>query len=206
MKRVICLVSTIVLAFSAALSVGTVLENEQSLLGYLVGGGDFELSVNINLIQKVQQIAAGEILAMFVLPEGLIRVVTDSRVFTLSSDGEISEITETSKAGISSEVKMIDAFSLVSIQSREEVRGIFLVQEENGYFWHVITETKSYRLASSFASTLNVMANEKALEEASKRLEKAPGEEEDLTPSEKPGKPDDPGQPDTPPGKENGKN
>ncbi len=218
MKGVICLVSAIVLVFSAALSVGTVLESEQSLLGYLVGGGDFELSVSITLIQKVQQIAAGEILAMFVLPEGLIRVVTDSRVVTISSDGEISEITETSKAGISSEVKMIDAFSLVSLQSREEVRGIFLVQEENGHFWHVITETKSYRLASSFASTLNVMANDKALEEASKRLKKALGEEEDLTPSEKPGrpddpgkpddlgKPDDPGKPDTPPGKENGKN
>ncbi|MDD3461094.1 MAG: hypothetical protein PHW28_07350, partial [Mesotoga sp.] len=198
MKRVICLAYAIALVFSAALSVGTVLESEQSLLGYLVGGGDFELSVSITLIQKAQRIAAGEILAIFVLPEGLVRVVTDSRVVTLSSDGEISEITEASDTGILSEVKIIDAFSLVSLQSREEVRGIFLVQEENGLFWHVITETMSYRLASSFASTLSVTANEKALEEASERLRKSLGKEEDLTPSEKPGKPDDPGKPDEP--------
>lgn len=114
MKRVICLAYAIALVFSAALSVGTVLESEQSLLGYLVGGGDFELSVSITLIQKVQRIAAGEILAIFVLPEGLIRVVTDSRVVTFSSDGEISEITEASEAGILSEVKIIDAFSCFS--------------------------------------------------------------------------------------------
>lgn len=200
----------------------TLLEAEQELLNQLLEGGEPFRFLDLELIDLAVKKAGGNVRALYYLPsEGTLIVITDRNSFRLTPDLEIatSEKFETPLAGVNVKLSLIDAFSLVSLQTREGILGLYLEASESGPFWHVITESSTYTLGAAFASTVSVSDTRSALNAVSEKIKKEkekamaekPGHPEEPGQSDQPGKPEEPGRPDDPgksddtPGKGNGK-
>ncbi len=222
MRRVIRALAVSVLIFLSISVPGqtTLLEAEQELLGQLLEGGVPSLFLDLELIDLAVKKAGGNVRALYYLPsEGTLTVITDRNSLTLTPDLEITadDRFETPLAGVNVKLSLIDAFSLVSLQTREGILGLYLETAESGPFWHVITESSAYTLGAAFASTVSVSDTQSALNTVSEKIKKEkakaerPGQPEEPGQSDQPGKPDEPGRPDDPgksddtPGKGNGK-
>lgn len=224
MRRVIRTLAVSVLIFLSISVPGqtTLLEAEQELLNQLLEGGEPFRFLDLELIDLAVKKAGGNVRALYYLPsEGTLIVITDRNSFRLTPDLEIatSEKFETPLAGVNVKLSLIDAFSLVSLQTREGILGLYLEASESGPFWHVITESSTYTLGAAFASTVSVSDTRSALNAVSEKIKKEkekamaekPGHPEEPGQSDQPGKPEEPGRPDDPgksddtPGKGNGK-
>ena len=224
MRRVIRALAVSVLIFLSISVPGqtTLLEAEQELLNQLLEGGEPFRFLDLELIDLAVKKAGGNVRALYYLPsEGTLIVITDRNSFRLTPDLEIatSEKFETPLAGVNVKLSLIDAFSLVSLQTREGILGLYLETGESGPFWHVITESSAYTLGAAFASTVSVSDTQNALNAVSEKIKKEkekamaekPGHPEEPGQSDQPGKPEEPGRPDDPgksddtPGKGNGK-
>ncbi len=196
------------------------LEAEQELLSQLLEGGELSRFLDLELIDLAVKKAGGNVRALYYLPsEGTLTVITDRNSLTLTPDLEItaSDRFETPLAGVNVKLSLIDAFSLVSLQTREGILGLYLETAESGPLWHVITESSAYTIGAAFASTVSVSDTRSALNTVSEKIKKEkakaekPGQPEEPGQSDQPGKPEDPGRPDDPgksddtPGKGNGK-
>ena len=222
MRKVIRALAVSVLIFLSISVPGqtTLLEAEQELLGQLLEGGVPSLFLDLELIDLAVKKAGGNVRALYYLPsEGTLTVITDKNSLTLTPDLEITadDRFETPLAGVNVKLSLIDAFSLVSLQTREGILGLYLETAESGPLWHVITESSAYTLGAAFASTVSVSDTRSALNTVSEKIKKEkakaekPGQPEEPGQSDQPGKPDEPGRPDDPgksddtPGKGNGK-
>ena len=222
MRRVIRALAVSVLIFLSISVPGqtTLLEAEQELLSQLLEGGEPSRFLDLELIDLAVKKAGGNVRALYYLPsEGTLTVITDRNSLTLTPDLEITadDRFETPLAGVNVKLSLIDAFSLVSLQTREGILGLYLEAGESGPLWHVITEFSAYTLGAAFASTVSVSDTRSALNAVSEKIKKEkakaekPGQPEEPGQSDQPGKPDEPGRPDDPgksddtPGKGNGK-
>jgi hypothetical protein len=222
MRKVIRALAVSVLIFLSISVPGqtTLLEAEQELLSQLLEGRVPLRFLDLELIDLAVKKAGGNVRALYYLPsEGTLTVITDRNSLTLTPDLEITanDRLETPLAGVNVKLSLIDAFSLVSLQTREGILGLYLETAESGPLWHVITESSAYTLGAAFASTVSVSDTRSALNTVSEKIKKEkakaekPGQPEEPGQSDQPGKPDEPGRPDDPgksddtPGKGNGK-
>jgi len=222
MRKVIRALGVSVLIFLSISVPGqtTLLEAEQELLSQLLEGRVPLRFLDLELIDLAVKKAGGNVRALYYLPsEGTLTVITDRNSLTLTPDLEITanDRLETPLAGVNVKLSLIDAFSLVSLQTREGILGLYLETAESGPLWHVITESSAYTLGAAFASTVSVSDTRSALNTVSEKIKKEkakaekPGQPEEPGQSDQPGKPDEPGRPDDPgksddtPGKGNGK-
>lgn len=222
MRKVIRALAVSVLIFLSISVPGqtTLLEAEQELLSQLLEGRVLSRFLDLELIDLAVKKAGGNVRALYYLPsEGTLTVITDRNSLTLTPDLEITadDRFETPLAGVNVKLSLIDAFSLVSLQTREGILGLYLETAESGPLWHVITESSAYTLGAAFASTVSVSDTRSALNTVSEKIKKEkakaekPGQPEEPGQSDQPGKPDEPGRPDDPgksddtPGKGNGK-
>ncbi|HQN28220.1 MAG TPA: hypothetical protein PLT43_06655, partial [Mesotoga sp.] len=131
MRRVIRALAVSVLIFLSISVPGqtTLLEAEQELLSQLLEGGEPSRFLDLELIDLAVKKAGGNVRALYYLPsEGTLTVITDRNSLTLTPDLEITadDRFETPLAGVNVKLSLIDAFSLVSLQTREGILGLYL--------------------------------------------------------------------------------
>ena len=204
----ICFIVFSVCAFAQT----PVLEAELELLHRLSGQQETSRFLSIGLLKEALDISR-ELFAVYYLPgEKELRIITGDSVVTLSEESGVKrEALDSELAMGVTKVSIIDAFSLVSLQTKDEVLGIYLEHNDSEPFWQVITETKVFVIGGTFPSTISVSSTKNALIKVEEKLKREKEREDNAKKPDTPGRPDEPGRPDDPgkpgdtPGKGNGK-
>lgn len=199
--------------FTLAQSV--IFEAELELLNRLVNGESASVCLTVDLLKKTAANFQKDFYAVYFLPgEDALRVITTVDSLVLSDEFQVdSSVSHDLELGSEKvKISLLDAFSLVTLQTREKVLGIYLESdtESKDFSWQVVTQTKVFVVGGEFASTLSVTDIEQALTRVAEKMKRAKSDTEKATPHQpgnpdKPGGPEDPGKPEDTPGKGNGK-
>ncbi len=207
MKNLNVLLVIVLLLSINAVSQISIISTEEELLKSLVDTDNKELQgFSFETIEKIQGLSEELLLAVSYFPEeNTILFITPTTAVAASEEFDQFSSKDITNNFDFAEIKIsiLDAYSLIKLQTKDEIFGIFLEQEEEILVWNVVTRSEVFSVSAMFASTIRVSNNKEVLKFISDKLQKMRNDkteqgERPFTPPGLDNKPDDPGIPDVP--------